>query len=523
MKQREHIANLTPRFLIPILFFSIYLLIGLSIHQSYGISWDEISMRKLGAINALYMVGQAPEPLVDSGHGPAYMILLFLMERIVVRMAGVSQSADIYFIRHLLNFLYFYMGVIFFYFLGQKIFRRWQPAFIGAVALVLSPRIFENSFYNPTDIPLMIFFIVSAFSLFSYLEKRSYPALALHALACAVLFDIRITGGLMAALTFMLIAWDEVDRDGMTRKSTIKILNHWIFFFVTFCLLVYLFWPALWSNPIGNLINEIKGIGSHGCEGPVLFMGRRILSCSLPWFYVPVWILITTPVVYSFGFLLGAPWMAAHLIGGWRETATQEKIHILTVLTWFFAPLLATILLKTSLYDSWRHLFFIYPAYLIAAVWGFDRLARQFGLKHIVSISLGAVLLVSFCLTVSAMVRLHPYQQLFFNRLAGQDLGYIQTQFDLDYWGLSYREGLAYILKTDPSAEIPLTVDTTPGENNALLFSETDQKRLVFLEDPAQARYFIGNYRYDSAYPYSHEVFNVTIDGAKTLSVFMIR
>ena len=64
---------------------------------------------------------------------------------------------------------------------------------------------------------------------------------------------------------------------------------------------------------------------------------------------------------------------------------------------------------------------------------------------------------------------MHPYQNVYFNRLAGKDMQMIKQRFDLDYWGLAYREGLAYILSVDDRETIPVYADTPAGVRSAAI------------------------------------------------------
>ena len=40
----------------------------------------------------------------------------------------------------------------------------------------------------------------------------------------------------------------------------------------------------------------------------------------------------------------------------------------------FFTPLFAVIFLHSVVYDSWRHLYFIYPSFLLIALYGFQKI-----------------------------------------------------------------------------------------------------------------------------------------------------
>ncbi len=117
----------------------------------------------------------------------------------------------------------------------------------------------------------------------------------------------------------------------------------------------------------------------------------------------------------------------------------------------FFAPLAAVIILNSALYDGWRHMYFIYAPFLLIAMSGFSRLLDlmkeiRVGRGAGAGIFLAAVMIAGILTTSYSMIRHHPFQNVYFNLLAGNDPG---VNFELDYWGLSFRQGLEYIVKND--------------------------------------------------------------------------
>jgi hypothetical protein len=204
------------------------------------------------------------------------------------------------------------------------------------------------------------------------------------------------------------------------------------------------------------------------------------------------------------------------------------KARIRTLaLAWLFGPLLAVILLRSSLYDAWRQLFFIYPALALLAVegaaWVWMTLRRR--MKAVPATWLLAAASLALFLPVAArMLELHPYQNLYFNRLAGADMQTVKARFDLDYWGLAYRESLEYILAHDPSDRISVYADTDAGWRNGAILGTEGEKRLEFVFDPADAQYFIGSYRWHPQdYPFPDEIYSVMVGNAKISSVFRLR
>ena len=85
-----------------------------------------------------------------------------------------------------------------------------------------------------------------------------------------------------------------------------------------------------------------------------------------------VWIAVTTPISYILLFILGLILFARRLIKRilkinensiyndlWR--GDKEKVDVLFFLN-FLVPLITIIVLHSSLYTGWRHIFFIYPS-----------------------------------------------------------------------------------------------------------------------------------------------------------------
>ena len=118
------------------------------------------------------------------------------------------------------------------------------------------------------------------------------------------------------------------------------------------------------------------------------------------------------------------------------------------------------------------------------------------------------------------MTRYHPHQCVYFNRLAGPDMATIKQRFDLDYWGLSYRKGLEYILRNDPRDTIPVNVVYESGPITANILRPEERARLQLVSTPGQADYFVSTYLWhpeEYNYPNFYEI---TVGNAKILGVY---
>ena len=89
------------------------------------------------------------------------------------------------------------------------------------------------------------------------------------------------------------------------------------------------------------------------------------------------------------------------------------------------------------------------------------------------------------------MIKNHPHQNVYFNFLPGKN---IETKFELDYWGLSNKQALEYILKNDSKTFIKIgSASPISLENSKQILSSFDKKRIMISEN-TESDYIIDNY-----------------------------
>lgn len=510
------------------IFFLLFLLIGIGIYKDYGISRDEPVQRDTGIIALEYVMGENQNLLTyrDKYYGQIFEILLVIVERALHLTQDIRL---VYLMRHLVNFLAFFTGVVFFYRLCKFRFNSWKVGLLGSLFLILSPRIFADSFYNSKDLIFLSVFIISIYTLVTYLDNKSLPRAAIHALTCAFLIDIRILGIMVPLLTIIFFISDLfiIKLLKLRCKKTIGSILLYM------CLLIFftiIFWPTLWHSPVYNFIEAFKQMSHYPFIGTNLYLGDYIRSSDIPWHYVPVWIAITTPLLYTALFLVGCFYTIKLLIKNPAKFYIDRRYDLIFML-WFFLPLVSVIVMKSYLYNAWRQMFFIYPGLLIISMVGLTSIFKfiKTEFRNVVQkiISVVFIVLISFSLVNTGvfMVRYHPHQNVYFNILAGKNMKEVKYNFDLDYWGLSYRQALEYILKNDKGDDIKVCVanPSACGKINVFILPSEDRNRLIYVDDPEEADYFISNYRYHrDEYSYEHEYFSIKVGGEKIMVVYKL-
>ncbi|MCK5242795.1 hypothetical protein KAR34_10110 [bacterium] len=477
-----------------LLFFVVLFIVGLVIVKDYGLSIAEPTQRRYGEINWNYIFAgdQRLVTYKDNIYGPAFELFLFGAEKIL----HLKDTQHKYLLRHTLNFLLFFTAVWFFYLFCKHHFRHWGWGILGALLLILSPRIFAHAFFNSKDLPFLCLFIISMYTLQQYLDKKNWWWVIGHALSCALVVDIRVLGLLVPMFTSLLQGWDiyvvRQDRKQWIMEGS-RLLVYGLLFFV----LMILFWPTLWKQPLANLVLALKEMSRFPWLGEMLYLGKMVKSDALPWHYAPVWIFITTPILYSLGFILGLLVFTKELIKQPLWVLRNRKMDVIFLL-WFFLPLGAVILFRSVLYNGWRHLYFIYPAMLLIAIqggksaylWLKSKISKQrISILTWTFISLLACYLMCVLLT---MVRMHPNQHLFFQ----QGIGGIQGahgKFALDYWGLTFYHGLQTLLAQEDAKMIKVYETDPVLADSARLLPRAARQRLVFIKELDRAQYYLDN------------------------------
>jgi len=179
----------------------------------------------------------------------------------------------------------------------------------------------------------------------------------------------------------------------------------------------------------------------------------------------------------------------------WRLWLGDHELQDLFLLGLFIAPLLVVIALNSILYDGWRQMYFVYPAFLLVTLRGCMVLWAACKWRGSMAFFVLA-LLISLSYSAVWMVKAHPFQNVYFNFLAGNNW---KTRFEVDYWGLSNRRALEYILDHDSAPLVRVWPGSqTPVANSLLVMRPEQRARVQVVDREDEADYIVTNYRGNS-------------------------
>jgi hypothetical protein len=482
---------------IAILLASVYLFVGLAVLDHYGISYDEEPQRlDNGLVNYLFITGENREILRTGNekyHGPAFEILLTGIEKAI----NFKSIRHVYLMRHGINFLTFFMSGLAMFLLAKALFASDTWGLFASLLYGLSPRFFAESFYNSKDMIFLAFFTFSLLTLYQFSRHVNFRWAVIHALVTGVLIDVRILGVIIPVSTVGFLFAGQY-------LSPAKRINYGRFalimsvYTIAQIISITAFWPILWDGPFHHLKAAFMEMSNYHWQGTIKYLGKELSESNLPWHYLPMWIVVTIPITYQLLALTGAFIVLKKLFPISKKSFDEYKYDWLFLLL-FVGPLVLIIGLNSIVYDGWRHIYFLYAPLVLLATRGAiiikDVVKPLVSSEHSTKVT-SVFFIAVFSMPVADVIRYHPFEYVYFNSIARKLFAPLEDQFEMDYWGLSYRQGFEYIVAQEQESGAKVIPENLPGYINSMILPISERERLIFMgEYLEKGIYFLANHR----------------------------
>ena len=320
-----------------------------------------------------------------------------------------------------------------------------MAGFLAVALLAACPLFFGHMLMNAKDAPFAVAMIILLLGMVRVVSEYPRPdvaSIALFGLGLGLSIGSR-TLAVLAGVP-MLAAWMLLFATEAGALGTRQAFSRAGRFFVRLlpglllaCAVMALLWP--WS--VQSPLNPWRALiyFSHFFEAPwrELFAGQLILVPDMPRSYVPTLFALKMPELFLVLALAGA--LGACFAAARRDIWPRERALFLCVALTAIFPIALAVALRPAMYNGIRHFVFLLPPLAVlggvAGAWLFAAASSRFQLGA----PLAAVIFGIGGLPVIEMVRLHPYQYTYFNRLIGGVAG-AQDRYMLDYWGLSFKQ-----------------------------------------------------------------------------------
>ena len=288
----------------------------------------------------------------------------------------------------------------------------------------------------------------------------------------------------------------------------------------------FLLSPIAWEDPLHTLPEAFKHFSTQqryldtGNNANVLFFGKYINETQLPWYYIPLYIIVTTPTATLLFAFVG---IYAVLKNPPKPADFNSRVLIGTgMLIILIAAPLTGIIFHLTFYNGWRHYYFLFLPITWLSLEGI-RLICSSG-KKIPRRITAAVLCVSFVLSAVWIIQAHPYQIIYLSPVFREKwIG----KFNRDYWLLSTTESLNYLLENVPEETINVIDKQSFIEYSIIGFPPQDRERIHTMYHSAQPipfEYLIFNYNglleNETYFDYYVPIYAAARDGIKIAEVF---
>ena len=532
-----------PHWVWPLAVCAVFITVGLLVLDDYRVIGDTVQQRAIVASVIALARGDADAPFVGPNrlYGIAFEILPFLVERVF----DPDDTRSIYLSRHLLTHLFFIAGGFCCYLLAYRMTGSRLLGLFAMLLFLLHPRMYSHSFWNSKDLPFLSMFMIALFSVHWAFRKGTVMSFLLCGVVIGLLVNIRIMGVMLLPAVLTLRACDLYFAGGWDERRRVIISG--AAFALATAAIYYASMPYLWSDPLARFGEILASFARHTIRPYQLFQGQYVYSADLPAQYLPVWIGITTPPWA----LLLAGWGAVSIC--WRMLTTTGAALRNTGLRFELLlaacaalPIIAVIALQSVMYNDWRHMYFLWAPLCLLAMAGLRQVGAGLAAlmrptavsRHFVTgpnsvlarAGLAALAALALASVAAELVRLHPYQHLYFNRLVDRRTPeYLRTQYETDYFNTGRFEGMQYIRDNHPGATIQLEGRGSMYRTwRALLtFSEAERRRFRYDAESDADYYVINRARREISPPglpaplpppaiYSRTVYNNTIMSVAT-------
>lgn len=433
---------------IPLLgFLLFYLGFCLFTYRDYGVAWDEYDVYSRGGALFHYLFGGGFDPsyfLVNDGKADGwvlydywYPLLLFLFNH------GFSME---YF--HWLNLLFASVVFISAYELLYSAYPNPFLALQGPLFLFLTPRFLGHLPFTPRDTAFAITYFAALSALYFLREKTGAAKILVLGLLFGMAQASRMVGlslYLVWAL-FYLYEWQQDKALWLhkpeSRKRHIRFAVDFASTLAVSLLFMAATWPYLAHGFFPRFFELLGAASRFPWTGNFLFNGRMVSATDLPWTYLPLWLLVSTPLFILF-FLAAIPFVV--------KKFPQNRMLV------FFALALAVnlalvFLFKPVVYLGMRHFLYLLPILaLLAALSSCEFLLNIRNRTAFWAVSL--LVLANMVVVAGHMARLHPYEYVYFNEFT-DGLPGAYGRFEIEDRGSAAKEAVDWLKThrfTDPA------------------------------------------------------------------------
>lgn len=345
--------------------------------------------------------------------------------------------------RHVWNVLLMMLGALFTAFTARLFSKSWWAASIALAIMIATPSFTGFGYNLSKDIPLATGFIIALYAIYSlfinFEEPLNKKMLLVLIAGIAIAIGNRIAGLMLFGYAGIFGVW-AIYRNRTQPSKELKLKTLWI---AGTLIIGYgvglLFWPYGLVSPIGHIQETFEIISKYPLKMSTYFGGENMDINEPYWYFIPKYILITTPVLFLVGLIL-----AISLFFVKKIRQSEYGVAFILLLFPSVFPILYIIYKHAVVYQHWRHVFFVFPTMVVLSSLGWHYLLNH-KKRWIFVLPVFAFL---FAKPVWWMFNNHPYEYTYYNELVGGSKGAFEN-YELDSYCFGVKNCIKWIAENN--------------------------------------------------------------------------
>jgi hypothetical protein len=406
--------------------------------RHYGISNDEEVQHRYGElILAYYGSAFSDRSVFDYKNLYLYGGLFDVVAVLLAKL----WPADVYSLRHLLSGLVGVAGIAATAATARLIAGP-RAGLIAALALALCGPWFGAMFNHTKDVPFAAAMMGAVFFLMRAVRNSPTPRwsdVIAFGLLLGAATGLRAIGllliGYAGVAVLLAIPWWDMRREHGFKDAAVFAVQSGLRLMPAF-LIGYLMMIAVWPWAAQAPLNPLRALFSFAhfhYEIRTIVAGNIYKMAEVPWWYVPFYLAIKTPLFILSGAMLA---VLIALLTRWTnkvEMTPRRRADVVFIAFVALFPVFCEMLTEGPAFTGIRHFLFVMPPLAILAGLGFDALIESLETWRWARAITVAALAGSLVWNATILVRLHPYEYMFYNRIVGGLHG-ADRRYEMDYW-----------------------------------------------------------------------------------------
>lgn len=376
-------------------------------------------------------------------------------------------------VRHYIGAFFFFSLLLFTGLMAKHLTGSWLVAIFSMLAVLFMPRVSGQAFGNLKDIPFAAGYLAGLIMIIRLLKELPHPrwrTVILLGLAIAFTVSVRAGGFILFAylglslLLFFIFNPSCLKQIVSFRPFFIRLLSQGvvIVFIGYFCGLI--FWPFALQNVFGNPLESLGVMEHYEISIRQLFEGEMIWSTRLPWYYLPKWLFISSPLFVLTGLILFIIFFINDMVRA--GSFSRQMIFEGFLLFFMVFPVFYVIAIGSNLYSGVRQMLFILPPMAIFATLGIYKLLLITAGKKInlngkkINFIYPVSFVFSFLLLLPLKHQLttFPVDYVYFNAFAGGNSA-AWGNYEYDYYFHGIKEPAEYLIGITGDETITLAMN----------------------------------------------------------------